>query len=252
MVGVHCPEATRLVDMPHRRRVWRKPEPPANCLAEAGSRLTDFVGAASSDSPRLPLQQVKLESVVDVDSDDADKRSVGYASETTILNSDSSNASIFGLRSALHEIEDDDELSDASSQGNDERAMAEKERLNKWRSDNLLQDDLDFAYVFADFEEAYSHAGRAVAVAWSRARIKAEPGMVADMAKISPVEATATKIRKVDERRRLAAIRKKKVRASFLMQPERGAKEEEKDEDKLRFVKPLAQLMMDCKVGRSG
>ena len=45
-------------------------------------------------------------------------------------------------------------------------------------------------------EEAYANAGQAVALAWSRARVLAEPEMVSDMAKISAVEATASKIRR--------------------------------------------------------
>ena len=56
-------------------------------------------------------------------------------------------------------------MSGASSQGDDEMAVAERERVSRWREDNLLLDDLDFAYVFVDVEEAYSYAGRAVAVA---------------------------------------------------------------------------------------
>jgi len=88
-------------------------------------------------------------------------------------------------------------------------------------------------------------------MAWSRARVLAEPEMVSDMAKISAVEATATKIRKVDEQRKVAATKKKMPDASFLRQPGKGTEAEEKDEDKKRFIEPLAQLMMDCKVGRA-
>ena len=102
-------------------------------------------------------------------------------------------------------------MSEASSQGDDEMAVAERERVSRWRIDNLLLNDLDFAYVFVEFEEAYSHAGRAVAMAWSRARIWAEPEMVRDMARISAVEATATKIRKVDEQKKTSAVKKRKI-----------------------------------------
>ena len=57
--------------------------------------------------------------------------------------------------------------------------------------------------------------------------------MVTDMAKVSAVEATATKVRKVDEQRKTAAIKKKKkmTDASFLRQPGKGTEVEEKDED---------------------
>jgi len=202
----------------------------------------------------LPLQENKRGPVVDVASDDEGEPAdgAGYASEITLLDSDESGASIFGLRGALHEVEEGDELSDVSSQDDGERAVAEKERVNKWRIENLLQDDLDFAYVYVDFEEAYAQAGRAVAVAWSRARVLAEPEMVTDMAKISAVEATGTKVRKVDEQRKAGVSGKKKMaKASFLRQPGKGTEVEEADEDKVRFVEPLTQLMMDCGVGRA-
>ena len=107
-----------------------------------------------------------------MDSDAADEDSAGYDSGFTVLSSDESGASIFGLRSALHEVEEDDELSDSSSQGDGEMAMpshhgaarvgrtvAEKVRVSKWRTENFLLDSLDFAYVFKDFEEAYFLAG---------------------------------------------------------------------------------------------
>ena len=101
------------------------------------------------------------------------------------MDSDDSEASIFGLQHVLHETDEGDELSEVSSQGDDEIAVAERERVSRWRTDNLLLNDLDFAYVFVEFEEAYSYAGRAVAMAWSRASILAEPEMVPDMVRIS-------------------------------------------------------------------
>ena len=80
----------------------------------------------------------------------------------------------------------------------------------------------------------------------------AEPEMIADMAKISAVEATASKFHRVDEQKRTTATRKKKMaKVSFLRQPGRGTEPEERDEDKLRFIEPMAQLMMDCGVGRA-
>ena len=78
--------------------------------------------------------------------------------------------------------------------------------------------------------------------------------MVTDMAKVSAVEATATKIRKVDEQKktRHQAIKKKKlIDASSQRQPGKGTEVEEEEEDKVRFTEPLAQLMMDCGVGRT-
>ena len=115
-----------------------------------------------------------------VEPDKADKDEVGYDSEVTIHDSDESGASIFGLRRALHEVEEGDELSDSSSQGNDEMAVAERKSVYRWRTDNPLLDDQDFAYVFADFEEAYSHAEPAVAISWSRTRVLVAPDIVKD------------------------------------------------------------------------
>ena len=226
-----------------RRRVWRKPRQPNSPPPSM----------ASSSTSQLPVQKIKIEPVMDGASTDGDEDEGGYASEITVLDSDGSHASVFGLRSALHEVEEDDELSEASSHDEDERAVAERERVNTWRTENFLQYDLDFAYVFVDFEQAYSHAGRAVAVAWSRARFLAEPELVTDEAKISAIEATATKVRKVDGERKKKAVDKKNLaKAPFLRQPGKGTEPEEAEENKVRFIEPLAQLMMDCRVGRSG
>ena len=96
---------------------------------------------------------------------------------------------------------EDGELSDSSSHENPGMPMAEKDKVNKWRADNMLEDNRDFAYFYTEFEEAYRRAGRAVAMALARARTLAEPGMSSDMAKISAVEATVAKIRKVDDQR---------------------------------------------------
>ena len=109
-------------------------------------------GEATSDGPGLHLRPAVVSGTYDPDSED-------------------SCASIFGLRDSVHEIEEFDELSEASSQGGDEITMAERGIVCKWRAENLLTDDLDFAYVFPDFDVAYSNAGRAVAKSWSKARI---------------------------------------------------------------------------------
>ena len=68
----------------------------------------------------------------------------------------------------------------------------------------------DFAYVYVDFDEAYADAGRAVAMGWSRARMLAEPEMSKNMAKAAAIEATRSKIRRVDEKRKILAEKKKK------------------------------------------
>jgi len=95
--------------------------------------------------------------------------------EVAVPDSDESDASIFGLRHTSHEVEEFEELSDVSSQGSDEISIAGREKVCRWRRDNLLLNDQDFAYVYVTFDEAYSNAGRAVAMAWSRSRVLAEP-----------------------------------------------------------------------------
>jgi len=135
-------------------------------------------GEAVSDGPELHRSPVVVSGNYDPDSDD-------------------SCASIFGLRDIVHEIEEFDELSDASSQGADEITTAERGRVCKWRADNLLTDDFDFAYVFPDFDEAYSNAGRAVAKSWSKARILVKPEILADKTRFSEIEGTTRKIRRV-------------------------------------------------------
>ena len=78
------------------------------------------------------MQKIKLEPVTDGASTDGDEDGGGYASEITVLDSDESQASIFGLRSALHELEKDDEMSGASS--HDKNVQQPKE------SQHILED----------------------------------------------------------------------------------------------------------------
>ena len=114
---------------------------------------------------------------------------------------------------------------------------------------------LGLVFVYVDVVEAHSQAGRAVATTWSRARVLAEPELVSDVAKDNAVEATATKIRKVDEQKRWRhqnkAAATKARDESFLRQPGKCTEAEEKDESKERFIEPLVQPMRDCKVGRA-
>jgi len=78
----------------------------------------------------------------------------------------------------------------------------------------------------------------------------AEPGIFSKTAEISAVEVTATKIRRVDEQRKAVATKKRNMAdISFLRQPGKGTETGEKDEDKVRFIEPMAQPMMDCRVG---
>jgi hypothetical protein len=115
-----------------------------------------------------------------------------------------------------------------------------------------MLDDKDFAFCYVTFEEAYREAGQPAAVAWSRARLMAEPNMASDVAKVSKIDATTTKIRKVDKQRKIETAKKRKsTTASYLRQPGKGTEIADEDEEKLRFVEPLAQLMKDCRVGHS-
>jgi len=189
---------------------------------------------ASSSSGGNP---VKLEHMME-ERAEVSPDEVREIDEFAVLDSDKANASIFGLSSVLYDVEENDDLSDVASQGSDEVTVAERVRVSKWRIENILLDDLDFAYFYADFDEAYAHAGRAVAKAWSRARILAEPETVPDMARIGAVEATATAMCLRSARLQ----RKRTADASSLRQPGKG---------KQRFTEPLAQLMMDCGVGRA-
>ena len=168
-----------------------------------------------------------------------------------MLDSDDSAASIFGLRSALREIEDCDELSEQSSQ-EDDFWEAEKERIAEWRAVHFLLDEPDFAFVFTSFEETYANAGRAVAIAWRKAGIQVEPELVLDAAKSSAGDATATKISKVDKQRKVAASKKWTAEASSLRHPGREAEADVKIGGKERFIEPIVQIMMDCKYGHKG
>ena len=88
--------------------------------------------------------------------------------------------------------------------------MVERDLVRDWRTKNLMERDLDFAYVYADFEEAYKHSGlQAVAIAWSKERFLSDPDMITDMAKIRAIEATTTKVRKVDMQRKIPLSRRK-------------------------------------------
>jgi len=176
---------------------WRKPRQPEHPPPSV----------ASSSSGGNP---VKLE-LISKERAEVRPNGARRIDESTALDSDESDTSIFGPSSVLYEVEVNDELADVVSQVSDEGAVTEREQVSKWRMDNLLLDDLDFAYVYADFEEACSYAGKAVARAWSRARSLAKPEMVSDMAKINAVEATATQVRKVDERRKAAVTMKEKT-----------------------------------------
>ncbi len=106
---------------PERERQCEQPEEQRRARRQPRQPGFPPPGVASSSNAQLPVQEVKIEPIaiasdvqlvqmmqseldVDVDSDDADGDGKGYASEITVLDSDESGASIFGLRSALHEM----------------------------------------------------------------------------------------------------------------------------------------------------
>ena len=70
-----------------------------------------------------------------------------------------------------------------------------------------------------------------------------EPDIVTDDARISAVEATATKIRRVDEQKKKAAAvsKKESVRAALLRQPGKST-----ERDRKRLIELLVQLTKDC------
>ena len=72
------------------------------------------------------------------------------------------------------------------------------DKVHKWREQQSLEIDNDFAVVLTSFEEAYSNAGRAVAMAWSHCRALAEPTLGTDATNAKAIEATLSKIMKVD------------------------------------------------------
>ena len=222
------------------RRVWR---------ATTNQQQPEEASSSSGGNP-VKLEPVSEGETVGPASDVESSDSVPY----TVLDSDHSDASIFGLRSMLHDVDECDELSEGSSNADDPRSLAHRDQVARWRTEESMQDDQDFAYVFIDFDEAYANAGQAVAVAWSRARTLAEPHLVTDMAKITALEATSTKIRRVDDQKKARALinrKRKLINPASLRKPGRGTELEEDDEHKKRFIDPLAQLMMDCKVGHS-
>jgi hypothetical protein len=206
------------------RRVWRKPrqpDPPLICIP-------------SSSTSQSPTQEVKLEPAVNSSPAGDDSDAKGHASEATVLGSDRSQAIIIETSNALHEVEEDDELSEVSSLDYDERGAAEMDIVNSWRTMHFLQHDLDFAYVFVDFEQAYAQAGRAVARAWHRAKLWVEP------------ETTT-----VDSENMEALCKMKVAKSPFLRQPGESGNPGKPDVDKVRFIEPLAQLMMDFKIGHN-
>ena len=61
--------------------------------------------------------------------------------------------------------------------------------------------------------------------------------MASDMARVATIDATTTKIKHVDEQRKMVAAKKRKITTvAHLRKPGKGTEVEEEDDDKLRFL----------------
>ena len=166
-------------------------------------------------------------------------------------NSADSIARVFGLHARDYEVDESNELSDVSSQGCDEVSMAERGEVCKWRTDNFLADDLDFAYVFSSFAQAYLNAGKAVAKHWSKSRILANPAVFSDESRFSKIEGTTKKIQALDEQQEHAIVSNGLSDKPPLRQPEKGAGCNEAYENSRIFAEPLEQLLARCTLRKS-
>ena len=184
---VHLSAPKRSLPQQSPRRVWRSRTEEASARTLTAPAEQNSLAQKQPEHPRPEGASassvgnpVKAKCGPDMYADEAESEAGSAASDSkfTVLDSDDSNASIFGLRSALHEREDFDELSELSSEDDDQRSLAERDQVSRWRTEHFLLDDRDFAYVYKTFEEAYSNAGRAVAMAWSMDRLLAEPEMI--------------------------------------------------------------------------
>ena len=104
-------------------------------------------------------------------------------------------------------------------------------KVEAWRTERLLLDDNDFAFVFSSADQAYTKAGRAVAEAWLRVRRQQSLHLATDAARVLSLPANV--IKKVDSARaELGQVRKGQPksakaerRASSLRNPGKAATE---------------------------
>ena len=75
-----------------------------------------------------------------------------------------------------------------------EMSQVSRAKVMQWRNDNLMTEDSDFAFTFTTFQSAYTSAGRAVAMEWSRIRLREEPRLAKDAARAPAVAALAASI----------------------------------------------------------
>ena len=176
-------EARNKTARPERKRLHgrrdreRREDALQRAASSSGPRFRRYPDrVASSSRPQLPLLEatqqgassgsrdnpIKLEPIED---DDEEVGGIitpddcGSDVSWTLVDSDESDASIYGLRHMLHEIEEGSEISAASSDEDDEKSVAEKEAVVMWRTANDMRDDMDFAYCYVTFDEAYKEAG---------------------------------------------------------------------------------------------
>ena len=199
--------------------VWREPRQPSSFPLRI----------ASPSTSQSPLQTTKVEPVVGGASNDGDEGGGGYSSDITLPSSNDPQSSSRDPRNGLPEAKKDDKPFEASSCNDYERASIEVDRTNSCGTDTFEQGDLDFKYVFADFKQALSHSGQAVAETWSSDRLLAEPELVTDEVIVDATNATATNISESNQKCMEAGAKKKVERTPFLRQPGRVSKSEEQD-----------------------
>ena len=82
-------------------------------------------------------------------------------------------------------------------------AEMEQNRVAKWSRGNLAQDGRDFAFWFSSFQEAYTQAGRAVALAWTKVRECEESTLANDAARVLAVAATPARTKEIEAVRKV-------------------------------------------------
>ena len=174
--------------------------PPGFGFSNARSTIRAGSLAVDRCNPGLTKQAVAAKSEQVTEEQAMTKRTKSEELETlTELSSDDSDASIFGLCDNI--CSSDEEWSDGeesliSSDNEEVAARAERDSVAMWRLKEHLLCDRDFAFVCTSFEEACldSGPGRAVSMAWSRCRQRAELSLNTDAAHALSITATSAMI----------------------------------------------------------
>ena len=179
------------------------------------------------------------------DCKDGDDDAASTQTMFTVLSSDDSQASIFDLRGRIHSTDGEwTEGEESLVSADNEDGEAERQAVAKWRDNECLQDDQDFAFVYVDFNEAYSGAGRAVAMAWARCRQRAELSLSTDAVHVSRISASIECMKAIDDIKK-----KKKAKAMAnskpLRHPGQGIQGPELESDKQRFFQSLVKIMKE-------